>query len=102
MIGDNHEFLAIPHRYCALRKDRTANLIDWTSRTLWIEAKRTQHVPGRGFTAVVIPRKPLRIVPVPDIHDLTDMSLRLPRLAGKVIQVGDVKARLISLRILSY
>jgi hypothetical protein len=58
-------------------------------------------VTRRSLSAIVVTGYTRRAVSVPQIHDLSYPALRLPRLPGKVIEIGDVKAGLVSLCILA-
>ncbi len=89
----------LPSRMVVLAEDRAANLIDRTSRAYRIKPDCAQHIPGRCSTAIVVAWNAERTIPVPDIHQLPDPLLRLPRLPGEVVEIRDVEARLVALRV---
>ena len=64
------------------------------------KAHGAQNVPGGLFSGVFITADAQRPGVVPDLHDVPHPALRLPRRASIVVQIGNVKAWLVALRIL--
>src|ERR1035437_5008723 len=99
VVGYDGKHLTVAHRDAAACEDRTSNLVDWASRAFWIEPEGTKNIPGRRLSAIVVTGNPERAISIPHVQQLTDVLLRLPGLAGEVIQVWDVEARFVALRI---
>src|SRR6266702_7834317 len=92
MVRLHSENLAIAHRDAAAREDGASNLVDCAPRALRIEAQRAEDIPGRGLSAIVITGNPETAISIPDVQQLPDTLLCLPRLAGEVVEIWDVKS----------
>src|SRR6185437_2206257 len=102
MVCDDRELFSIRHTDRALRKDRTANLVHRAAGTDGIKSHRAQHIPRRCLSAIVVPRNSKRPISIPDIHQLANAPLRLPWLSGEIIEIRNVVAGLVALRIKPY
>src|SRR5579875_1193064 len=100
VIGDDCEVLAIAHADDGLREDRAADFVDRAAGADRIETHCAENVPRRGFASVVVSGYAKWAVSVPYAHDLAHAELGLPRLPGEVVQIWDVEAWLVPLRIL--
>ena len=78
-------------------KVRSANLIDRHTRRHLIEAECAHYIPGRDLAGIVISGETIWPVRVAGDHHMMHMLLGLPGGARKIIEIGDLMARLVSL-----
>src|ERR1700731_5087131 len=102
MVRNDRELFAIRHANRTLRKDRAADLVHRTAWADRIESHRAQHIPGRGLTAIIVSRNTERPGTVPEVQQHAHTPLSLPRLPGEVVEIGDMEAGFVALRIQSY
>src|SRR5690349_17453529 len=81
------------------RYERPADHILTRGRRYGIEAKRREQQPGRHLAQIVVAREAIGPRVILALDDLFQSLLRAPRLAGIDIQIGDVMARLIAVRV---
>ena len=80
--------------------ERAAEHVDARHRVHRIEAQRSEDEPGGYLPAIVVAGHALRRVVVKP-RNLPHALLRLPRRAGEVVQIRDVVAGLVALRVLT-
>ena len=95
--GERSAIVQLEHR---LVEERAAYGVSSLPGADGIEAQRTEDVPGRHLPAVLVAVEPsgCGVVLLPE--DAADHGLRLPRLVGKGVEIGQVMARLVPMRIL--
>src|ERR1700733_570856 len=97
VMGDDGKVFPISHSNVGFGEDGAAVLVHRTTGTHRIEPHGAEHIPGRGFSPVVIARDAHRSVVVPEIHHLSYAALRFPRLTREIVEVRDMETRLIAL-----
>ena len=68
-----------------LRKQRSSRRVSWNARAQRIKATRTQDVPCGHLPAIFVTDQAVGRGLVKLVHDLPDVLLRFPRLAGVVV-----------------
>src|SRR6201998_4895916 len=101
MIRNNSEFVAVPETNGGFRKNRASDFVHGTTRTHRVEPHCAQDIPGGSGAPIVISGYAQGTIAIPHVHQLAHMLLGLPRFSRKVIEVRNVKARLLPLRILA-
>src|SRR5277367_4682807 len=96
-LGMDMEVLSSLKRNRYIVKVRSTNLIDRHTRRHLIEAECTHHIPCRDLAGIVISGQTIWPVRIVGDHHLMYMLLGLPGSAGKIIEIGDLMARLVSL-----
>src|SRR5882724_3616811 len=96
IVRDDGESFAIAQRDSYPAEQGAAQVINRLARRDREKAHRTEDKPGRKRAAVIVAGNSQHAVLIPHAHNLTDPELRLPRLTGIVVKVGNVFARLVA------
>src|SRR5579871_5424734 len=101
MVGNNGKEFSIAEPDRTFGKDGASDLIYRATRTYGVKTKRAENIPGGSGSAIIISRNTKRTIGVPNVHHLADSPLCLPRLAREVVEIGNMEARLVTLRVKS-
>ncbi len=85
MVRFHGKNFAVAHCDAAACEDGTSDLVDRAPGAFWVEPKGAKDIPGRGLSSIVVAGNPERAISIPHVQ--------------QVIEIGDVEARLVALRI---
>ncbi len=96
----NHVQLATVRKHDShiVKARRTKRVIRHAGANL-VETKRTQDVPGAHLPSIVVTRKASGPIFVLSVQNRSNMLLRLLRRPGEVVQICDVMAGLVAVRV---
>ncbi len=96
IFGRDGKHLAFTDGQLHFLEDGAADVVNRAPGAHCEQAHGAQHIPRRRFSVVFIPWVAHWSGVVPDLHDVPYPLLRLPRLAGVVVEVGNVEGRLVA------
>ena len=99
-IGADGKALAVAEVYLHVRQVRRSDYILIGAGGHGIEAHRSENIPGRHLTAVVVAAQSVDVVLIHLIHDLTYPVLRFPRFRSPGVEVRNVLAHFVAVHII--
>lgn len=100
VFDDDAEGLAFSYVYFGIFHPRRPDDVGGAARRKRVKSERAENVPGRHLAAVFVARQALRRIGVLGAHDFLHALLRFPGLPAEIVQIGDVVAGFVAVRVL--
>src|SRR5947209_5294838 len=97
----NYELFTVLKPKANLREERRPYRVSRRAGCHWIESRGAQDIPGGHLPTILVADQAVGLRCVELVHDLADTKLRLPGLIDVVVQIGDMMARFVAMRVLA-